>query len=132
MRSSSACPISASIVSIGQISSRTNARIHSSCCSNSGSVEKSQATASFPKALADQNSVHYCGLHRSRQAAGLLEALRQDFAAVDDAGLLAIPGLGGHTGVAQHGLLHLVRLGARQLVAEFNEARHPVARHALR
>ena len=34
------------IVSIGQISSRTNVRIQSSCCWNSGSVEKSQAMRS--------------------------------------------------------------------------------------
>ena len=34
---------SRSRVSSGRISSRTNVRIHASCCSNSGSVEKSQA-----------------------------------------------------------------------------------------
>ena len=42
-RRKASSPSSPKIVSIGQISSRTNVRIHSSCCSNSGSVEKSQA-----------------------------------------------------------------------------------------
>ena len=37
-------PERSSIVSIGQTSSRTNVRIHCSCSSKSGSVEKSQAT----------------------------------------------------------------------------------------
>ena len=43
MRSSSTCVRRSSTASIGQTSSRTNARIHSSLRSNSGSVEKSQA-----------------------------------------------------------------------------------------
>ena len=43
-----------SIASIGQISSRTNSRIHASCSSNSGSVEKSHATArSFRRVALD-------------------------------------------------------------------------------
>src|SRR6266550_5108995 len=46
MRSSAAWSRSEATGSIGQISSRTKARIHSSCSSNSGSVEKSHAMVS--------------------------------------------------------------------------------------
>ena len=44
-RSKPSWPSSSNTVSIGQISSRTNSRIQSSCCWNSGSVEKSHAIA---------------------------------------------------------------------------------------
>ncbi len=47
-RSKPSWPSSSKTVSIGQISSRTNSRIQSSCCWNSGSVEKSHAMSVPP------------------------------------------------------------------------------------
>src|SRR5881275_2587160 len=54
MRSSMAWSSSLLTVSIGQISSRTNSAIQSSCCANSGSVEKSHAITS--RRIADPSS----------------------------------------------------------------------------
>ena len=51
MRSSASLLQLAATVSSGQISSRTNARIQSSCSSNSGSVEKSHAIAASIRQL---------------------------------------------------------------------------------
>ena len=69
-RSKPSWPSSSKTVSIGQISSRTNSRIQSSCSWNSGSVEKSHAIAQPPpQCLAVVSSQRLAGIIRNFRTA---------------------------------------------------------------
>ena len=86
-------------------SARRAAALAGRDCARSGNVD---LTTSAPRARDDPRRavLSSSGSGRPRVWTSRL---------VDDPGLLAVPRLGGHAGVAEHGLLHLVRLGARQL-----------------
>src|SRR5262249_34507452 len=91
------------------------------------------AVASRPQRFARRNSSSSDSLSRSDfRLTFKATRLGQDLALEPDPCLLAVPGLRGDPGVAQFVLLELVRLGPRQLVHVLDEARDPVARHAVR
>src|SRR5215471_17064864 len=91
------------------------------------------AVASRPHRFARRKSSSSDSLSRSDFLLTFNErALAQDLALEPDPRLLAVPGLRRDARVAQLVLLQLVRLRSRQLVHVLDEARDPVAGHAVR
>ena len=77
-RSKPSWPSSSNTVSIGQISSRTKSRIQSSCCWNSGSVEKSHAIALPPPQVRCRTGwQESCATSARRRSSAVHEAARR-------------------------------------------------------